>query len=892
MHEPAFDATDAREHEMLTTPSLVLNRCTDSYYDIAVVTACFLIYSECHDWFLSLHQTVKTEVIFVFKALFYKFMEISTARLIFCQLIPAQNACSTLDMFDSLRALNLLEPRPAASNKERTHEDDIRLFACLLQDKLAVLKAEGKSSRTIRRRLEHWIRCAKHLLSFTPDDIIIEEFEQEQVESEDPTVEETQAECEGDVYQIVDVPFDVPIPVATRGRKNVEAALEGRRLKFQRKSRLNQSLQLARSQKKVNAAVKEQEKLRELLASKERQEVRSDRCRDGRNLIHRVLDFAEHRGHLSQPYPSDIRSFWILIYTTSPHVFRHLTEMMHGPSLSTMKKWLKVEKDALKKELFNLEHVTDIVKRWINKWEGTDDVFTLSYDACKIDEDLAIDEHGRVTGTMQPVELEADPIEYKTNTALYQKLWEEQISKKNLATHAFVFILTPVSTAKGFPIHILYANTGSATDQVFKCIQEIPVRLAQLGVRIMFLASDSDNKYRSAFNNQFRYSYQQLGRIYQMNESGGICGLQTLELPTPRCCNDIPHILKRWRSRLVRSEHLFVSAVAEERWRSGEMFCAVNSNALKEANPNIPSSAFRGGAIVSMDDSYPAMMFTVENLLAAWYRGALDLFVFLLPPVCAQVVFRNNEILRHQRMAIAYLGWFLCMFYFCYLEDCGNLSRRFQWPLFTKDLTVDLANALLCQMNALCEVSRAYKTSKISSTISEHYFSRMRRTMGPDQSAENFTRIFLRNIICDLNDSQMTENLQAPKRLFHSALCEDGVISPDPKVTIEVRDFVCALLAKCSVSLSCTAQHQTVFMCPPLYDLENSCVIQWFRQLNQAGVKTFTKFTVHAGQTRVRRIYGRAILSRFTTAAKTDESSQETIPEHKWGQLETSLSGD
>ena len=888
-----MDEPDAPLREMLTTPSLVLNRCADFYYDIAVVTACFCINSQCHDWFINLHQTSKTEVIFVFRALFYKFIEIPTARLIFCQLISAQNVCSALDRFDSLLALNLLETRPAAS-KQWTHEDDIMLFACLLQDKLALLKAEGKSSRTIRRRLQHWIRCAKYFLSFTPEDIIVEEFEQEMEESEDPTVEKQKAESEGDDSHIVDVdvPFDVPFPVATRGRKNVEAALEGRRLKFQRKNRLDQSLKLARAQKKVTAAVKEQEKLKELLTSKEGLEMRNDRCADGPNLIRRALDFAENREYHAQPYPGDVRSFWILIYTTSPHVFKLLTEMMNGPSLSTMKKWMNAEKNALKNELFNLEHVTDIASRWINKWGGTDDIFTLSYDACKIDEDLVIDEHGRVTGTMHPVVLEADPIEYKTNTALYQKLWEEQISRKNLATHAFVFILTPVSTAKGFPIHILYTNTGSATDLVFNCIHEIPVRLARLGVRIKFLASDSDNKYRSAFNNQFRYSYYQLGRIYMMSESGKLRGLEALELPTLMCCNDIPHILKRWRSRLVRNQQLFVSADAEEQWRSGGKFSAVNSNALKEANPNIPSSAFRSGAIVSMDDSYPAMMFTVENLLAAWDRGALDLFVFLLPPVCAQVVFRNNVIMRHQRMSIAYLGWFLCMYYFCYIEGCGTLCRRFQWPLFTKELTVDLANALLCQMNALCEVGRAYKTSKISSTISEHYFSRMRRTMGPDQSVSNFTRIFLRNIICDLNDSQMTENLQAPKRLFHSAQCEDGVISPDPKVTIEVRDFVCALFAKCSVSFSCNAQHQTVFTCPSFYDLENSCVIQWFRQLNQAGVRTFKKFTVHAGQTRVRRIYGRAILSRFTTAAKMEENSQETIPEHKWSQLEQSLSGD
>ena len=882
----APDEPDLRVDEMLTTPSLVFNKIPDSYCDIAVVTACFCIDSQCRDWFISRHQTLKGEIMFVFRALFYQLIEITTAQSLFCRLIPAQNACAALDVFQRLRTVNLLETVPTTSNNW-TYQDDIFMFAGLTQDKLATLKAGGRSMRTIRRRLQHWSSCARYFLTFAPDDITVEEFEVE-LEKEE-SIEEQRHDCGLDICETVDVdiPFELPVPVATRGRKNVEAALHGQKLKFQQKLRAKQSLALARAQKKLNAAVRQQDKLRGLL---EEQEL--PRSRDQTSLLRRVLDFGEDRSYLTQLYPRDIRSFWIRIYTMSPYVFEHLTELAKGPSLSTMKQWMKVEKDALKNELFNLEHVTDIVRRWLDKWGGTDNIFTLSYDACKIDEDLSIDEQGRVTGTLNPVKLEAEAVEYKTNTALYQKLWEEQISKKNLVTHAFVFMLTPVTTAKGFPIHVLYTNTGSATDLVFKCIREIPARLSQLGVRIKFLASDSDNKYRACFNNQFRYCYDQLEGIYMMTESGRIRGLQSLVLPTPRCCNDIPHILKRWRSRLVRNQQLFVSADTEDHWRAGESFSVVNSDAIKETNPNIPSGAFRSGAMVAMDDSYPRMIFTVETLLAAWDRGAIDLFVFLLPPVCAQIVFRTNGITREQRMSIAYLGWFSCVYYFCYIEDCAKLGRRFQWPVVTKELMVDLANALLCQMNAMCDVSGAYKTSKISSTMSEHYFARMRRTMGPDQSANNFTRIFLRNIICDLNDSQMTEKMQVPKRLFHSALCQDGVVSPDPQIALEVRDFVCALFAECSVSLSCGAQHQEVFMRPTFYDLENSCVIEWFRALNQPAVQTFKKFVVHAGQTRVRRIYGRAILSRFTTAAKTEDGSQETVPEQRWSQLEQLMSED
>ena len=245
----------------------------------------------------------------------------------------------------------------------------------------------------------------------------------------------------------VDILFDLPVPVAARGRKNVEAALHGQKLKFQQKLLAKQSLALTRAQKKVNAALRQQDKLRGLLEDQE-----LHRSRDQTSLLRRVLEFSEDRSYPAQPYPSDIRSFWIRIYTMSPYAFGHLTEVRNGTSLSAIKQWMKVEEGVLKNELLNPEHGTDIVRRWLDKWGGTDNIFTPSYDACKIDEDLPIGEQGRVVGTVKPVRLETEAVEYKTNMAFYQKLCEEQITKKKLVIHAVVFMLTPVSTAKRFPI--------------------------------------------------------------------------------------------------------------------------------------------------------------------------------------------------------------------------------------------------------------------------------------------------------------------------------------------------------------------------------------------------------------------------------------------------------
>ena len=91
----------------------------------------------------------------MFMALFYQLIEKTIPQSPFSRLVPAQNACAALDVFDRLRAVKLLESIPTASNNW-TYQDGILMFAGLTQDTLATLKAGGRSMRTIRRHMQHW----------------------------------------------------------------------------------------------------------------------------------------------------------------------------------------------------------------------------------------------------------------------------------------------------------------------------------------------------------------------------------------------------------------------------------------------------------------------------------------------------------------------------------------------------------------------------------------------------------------------------------------------------------------------------------------------------------------------------------------------------------------
>ena len=481
-----------------------------------------------------------------------------------------------------------------------------------------------------------------------------------------------------------------------------------------------------------------------------------------------------------------------------------------------------------------------------------------------------IHDDGRVAGTLNDVKLTVDPIEYKLDPSLYASLWEEQILEKNLITHAFVFIVTPVDERKGFPVHCVLANTGSATQQVLYCIRELPVILDNMGIHVVFSASDSDSKYRMFFSQQFNQIYKQLPRIYETNmATGHINGIGGVGIPVVKRCNDIPHINKRWRRRLVNSANLFWSAEATR-----EMI--LNPSVIMDINPRIPASAFRRGSMPAMDDTYPKLIFTIETLLCAWKREHWGAVLDLLPVVCSRIVFYHKGISRVDRFRVAFLGWCVCNFYYSYLDDCGD---RLNNPILSRELLVDMSNALLCQMCALCQVNVAYRVSKISSTACEHLFARVRRVIGQDQSVQSFVSGLLRCVVVDLQDNSFHEDLRIPRRSFDSARCEEGICQLSFESTLEVRDFVAALFRKSKVQLSPhAALHQTLAQAND-YHLQTSSMIGLFFELRNAETPVH-RFTVHAGQTRLRRIYGRQILARYKTAARTESLIEPEVRLH------------
>ena len=832
--------------------------------DNAILAAVFCLTKQCADSFTTLGLGQRIEVIFVFRAFFNKIIDRMLAYHMIHHLISIDDHfIEALSLAFRLMTtpLDMLLCRIEKMRNWRwSDEEEFALFASAIQGRLSdFVRISRRASLAIQQRLSYWRRVHKHILFFDIENITVTDEEEEEERGETDSKQSS-----GISALVISDPISPVFPYSnslTLGQKNVAAALAGRRIKLERAKNVEYRMAACRAEKRAKSYRSQTNHTEQTDRSLPTASFPTNNA-----LINKVLEFSKLQNKKGVTYPLDVRQFWVSLHALSPYTCHYLSKLLDGPCQRSITSWLSEVKRGLREELFQFDAVGKIASRWIQKWgHCSDDVFTLSFDACKLDEDLVIHDDGTVTGTLAPVVLQASPLDYKLNAKLYQALWEQQISGKNLITHAFVFMLTPVDERKGYPIHVVLTNTGSATDAVFRCIRELPSVLEGLGIRVVFKASDSDCKYRMSFNYQFDQIHRQLSTIWaRRDETDEISGLESVMVPVIRYCNDIPHINKRWRRRLVSNERLVLSVEACHRQDMRNL--TVNTDVMRSINPNIPDSAFRNNSLATMDDSYPLMIFTVDSLWGAWASQNWGAFCYLLPVVCSQVVFRAKTISREKRFEFAFLGWAFCHLYYSYLNSCTGLH----YPIMTRELIVDMSNALLCQMCALCQVDKAYRTSKISSTISEHFFARIRRIMNQDQSVDSFVSALLRCVIFDLQDDETGTSMQVPRRTFDSATCERGISRLSTHAILEIRDFLAALFCIAGVHLPPNLEHVEVLLSAAPHNLENSSVIAMILTMKAVGIPR-QRFTIHAGQVRLRRIYGRSIIARFTTAATAEK---------------------
>ena len=558
-------------------------------------------------------------------------------------------------------------------------------------------------------------------------------------------------------------------------------------------------------------------------------------------------------------YSQSSKAFWVRLMMYSRKAFAMMKDYLNGPSQSTVDQWVKNEKSIPKwNNLESLDQVDNIFQFWANRLQlSSDEFYTISIDAAKVDENLTITSDGEVRGTIEQISLPREPIEYKEDRELYCNLWNELLDRKMIVTHIFVILICPLSPKRSFPIYIKFSNSGSATEYIRNDLDYIINHLKEKGMKIKFIGSDGDKCYRNNFDKQ----YKRITSLWNNN----IINLDEISSEEVIYSNDAYHCLKRLRKAMINNKSLYLKPDY-----INSSHC-VSQSTLQQIDKTLPNCIFRHGSLQSMDDYYPSALFRWKTLRKASKSGNNSVILYLWVGVLARSVMASKHLTRFKRCQMCYIGLFIVVFYKMLLDEWkkdpktkSSISKMILSPI----LCIDYANFFSCMIKALTSIPDTFPLSRVGSILSEHFFGRIRRnaencqTMDAIRSAINKIQ-FIDTYRKDTNFDDANH-----RRRLESAVVESGIISFDNDEILKCRDFVESLFHQVQLLVSFDTEIYR-FLMKPIYSDINSLEKELLEKENSNELtETKKHWTLNAAQFRVNGRYGRNIKNRYATSAK------------------------
>lgn len=400
------------------------------------------------------------------------------------------------------------------------------------------------------------------------------------------------------------------------------------------------------------------------------------------------------------------------------------------------------------------------------------------------------------------------------------------------------------------------------------------------GINLQYLGSDSDTKYRTRFNLQFsRYSRALVAKRFAVPE---------VEIPIPFYTNDIPHILKRIRARLVNHKALYLTMEAEV-LGSQRKKNVVTPELIMGLSKSCPACAFRTGSMPSMDDYYPRKLFnwTVlkEVMSADQEEYGFAMFMYLFPATCAREIMINKELKKSERLELALYALVVTFYNLQCAQSLKTLgSTHITHHLYSVDIATDLSNALVSMIHMLLNNEQGFPLSHHGSIVDEHMFAWLRYDTGNNQSAKaskaRFEHCILINYLFNNGDVELKHH----SREFSYVLLPDGKVAFDEAVRRKIHDFSVWLAGKLASAIGLFGEFpiglpMIMYMrqhldgvsingsayCSPTMQRVETMIWQW--KLEAKMVRT----VIHSAQYRCASKNGRNIIMRFSTAAKSEE---------------------
>lgn len=593
-----------------------------------------------------------------------------------------------------------------------------------------------------------------------------------------------------------------------------------------------------------------------------------------------LADAIRNRGRTRNLYSPTSKAFWIRIGLYSDQCREFLRSLIGGPVKSTVEQWIHSQEDVDMDMFYDINRVAEALEMWRRRYDIPGHVpLSLSYDAAKVDEDLEIRSES-VFGAVGDVTLEHPKQAYIDNQQLYEELWARLVKEKKLISHMFIFMVSPFAAKKAFPVHFCFSNNGSASDTILNAIDKIVTKCRESGIPLQYLGSDSDTKYRKRFNNQFQgYKTQLVAKMFAVPE---------ISLPSPFYTNDIPHILKRIRARLVNHKALYLTIAAERLGSERNKKNVVTPQIIMGLSKSCPACAFRTGSMPSMDDYYPTKLFnwTVlrEVMAGKLEEYGLGLFMYLFPATCAREIMVNKTLKKAQRLELAF---YALVVNFYNWQCATSLKGRISHPLYSENIAIDLANALVSMIQILLENPQAFPLSHHGSIVDEHMFARLRYDTGNKMSAKASKARFENCILIDYLFNKGDVELKHHSRDFSYVLVEEAQLQFDQALREKVRCFSVWLAGKLAAAIGLFTEFPNSVVHPMVNYLRHhltgisingsaycsatmrtveAMLWEWKLEARMAA-----RTVIHSAQYRCASKNGRNIIMRFSTAVKSKE---------------------
>lgn len=437
-----------------------------------------------------------------------------------------------------------------------------------------------------------------------------------------------------------------------------------------------------------------------------------------------------------------VLTLFATVYAISPNCFYLFNNTIITPSDTTIKKFLRTNRD-------NVIGSNDIEKinSSIIKYKETNDIHEneifgiLAVDAVSTEPVVKVSKNGEVKGLISPKNLTKEEIIELQNEVRKQESFVKQV-KNITVSSAFVYQWQPLNPV--YPCSVIYiepSTNGKANSNQIKILERLKESLDANGFKVVAFSTDGDSGYRPLVK-------RTLNEFSEKKEKTVLKSNETLY------SNDPLHILKRARYRLLTHNFTFLNV-------NENIF---NFHPLVELL-NLPGVLFDNSRITKMQDSFPLKLFTLKNLKLMHNIGLFQHTAYFLPFVLLNTVLTYEKLLINERVdlieiSINYLN--------IYKNIVSSSNSKLKAPqksnktsvlLFDTALMDDLITTLLTLNTIICTQTGAVSLNRIGTNPLEHHFGLLRLRSKYKHNFENMIKQQNKIELMKTMEKEMTANI-------------------------------------------------------------------------------------------------------------------------------------